>query len=436
MKMTAAHMEPCKCGSSEVHNKREKELDYARPELSHLNESEILETISDRLKYVKEIYRQAVGQEFQGTSQPIQEVVLVIDEGTTMEQVKEFGRLCQEHLGMTPFQYYIHRDEGHYEDPLEKTGWKPNYHAHIVFDTTCYEHKKVLRTKKSNGKNIKDAEGKPVKIEVDAYGKTIKFKKNDLSKMQDLAALATGLERGIPSTKQHLSAMQYKCVQLLEELKANLSKVEMSKQEMAEVEKALEQAKQELGDINSDIKVGRFKAAASDAGTAVVNAVSSIFGGGKIKEQDQVIEALQNEVKVVTGQKNKEIQSVKDQYESRIYRLEQNIREQSDTIDSLTTIFPHAKNCVANYTTLSRMGISKEHIKQLMYGAVLTYSGKLKDPNSIRDTYDVKDVKIQIAESNKGTMLPWINNMSVAKFFQDFSQKLRESLGWSGGMKR
>ena len=71
-----------------------------------------------------------------------------------------------------------------------------------------------------------------------------------------------------------------------------------------------------------------------------------------------------------------------------------------------------------------------------MYGAVLTYSGKLKDPNSIRDTYDVKDVKIQIAESNKGTMLPWINNMSVAKFFQDFSQKLRESLGWSGGMKR
>ena len=436
MKMTAAHMEACKTGSSEVHNKREKELDYARQDLAHLNESEIIETISDRLTHVKEVYKSVTGQKLQSSAEPIQEVVLVIDETTTMEQVKEFGRLCQEHLGMTPFQYFIHRDEGHYEDPLEKTGWKPNYHAHIVFDTTCYEHKMVKRAKKTNGKNVKDENGKQVFVEVDAYGKTIKFQKQDLSMMQDLAALATGLERGIPSTKQHLSAMQYKCVQLLEELKANLSKVEISKQEMAEVEKALEQAKPELGDINSDIKVDRFKAAASDAGTAVVNAVSSIFGGGKIKEQDQVIEALQNELKTVTEQKNKEIQSVKDQYESRICRLEQNIREQSDTIDSLTNIFPHAKNCVANYTTLSRMGISKEHIKQLMYGAVLTYSGKLKDPKSIRDIYDVKDVKIQIAESNKGTMLPWLNNISVTKFFQDLSQKLRESLGLGGGMKR
>ena len=39
MKMTAAHMEACKTASSEVHNKREKELDYARLDLSHLNES-------------------------------------------------------------------------------------------------------------------------------------------------------------------------------------------------------------------------------------------------------------------------------------------------------------------------------------------------------------------------------------------------------------
>ena len=196
MKMTAAHMEPCKCGSSEVHNKREKELDYARQDLSHLNESEILETISDRLAHVKKVYKEATGQKLQATAEPIQEVVLVIDDTTTMDQVKEFGRLCQEHLGMTPFQFFIHRDEGHWEDKAEQTGWKPNCHAHIVFDTTCYEHKKVLRTKKSNGNNIKDENGKPIKIEVDAYGKTIKFTKKDLSFMQDLASLATGLERG------------------------------------------------------------------------------------------------------------------------------------------------------------------------------------------------------------------------------------------------
>lgn len=421
MKMTAAHMEPCKCGSSEVHNKREKELDYARQDLSHLNESEILETISDRLAHVKEIYKSVTGQKLQSSAEPIQEVVLVIDEATTMEQVKEFGRLCQVHLGMTPFQYFIHRDEGHWEDKAEQTGWKPNYHAHIVFDTTCYEHKMVLRNKKSNGNNIKDEEGKPVKIEVDAYGKTIKFTKKDLSLMQDLASLATGLERGIPSTKKHLSAMQFKCVQLLEELKRNLARVE--------------EVKQELADIQDGIKKGR-EEAANDAKTAFLNTVSNVFGGNKDKEHAKEVELLKGEIKDVTDEKNKEIQDLHVQYNSRIRQLDNKIEEQTKTINLFTELFPHTKNCVSNYATLSRMGLAKDQIRQLMYGAVLTYSGKLKDPKSIRDIYDVKDVKIQIAESNKGTMLPWLNNISVTKFFQDLSQKLRESLGLGGGMKR
>lgn len=421
MKMTAAHMEPCKCGSSEVHNKREKELDYARQDLSHLNESEILESISDRLAHIKEVYKSVTGQKLQSSAEPIQEVVLVIDDTTTIDQVKEFGRLCQEHLGMTPFQYFIHRDEGHWEDKAEQTGWKPNYHAHIVFDTTCYEHKKVLRTKKSNGKNIKDEEGKPIKIEVDAYGKTIKFTKKDLSFMQDLASLATGLERGIPSTKQHLSAMQYKCVQLLEELKQNLSKVE--------------EAKQELAEIKDEIKKGR-EEATNDAKTAIMNSVSSFFGGNKDKEHAKEVESLKNEIKAVTEQKNKEIQDLHIQYNSRIRQLENKIEEQTKTINLFTELFPHAKNCVSNYATLSRMGLTKDLIKQLMSGAVLTYSGMLKNPNSIRDKYVVEDVKIQIAESNKGETLPCLNRTSVAKFFLDLGQKFRESLGWSGGMKR
>ena len=71
MKMTAAHMEACKTGSSEVHNKREKELDYARQDLSHLNESEIIETISDRLSFVKKTYKEVTGQKLQSSAAPI-----------------------------------------------------------------------------------------------------------------------------------------------------------------------------------------------------------------------------------------------------------------------------------------------------------------------------------------------------------------------------
>jgi hypothetical protein len=415
-------MEACKTASSEVHNKREKELDYARQDLSHLNESEILETISDRLAHVKKVYKEATGQKLQATAAPIQEVVLVIDDTTTMDQVKEFGRLCQEHLGMTPFQYFIHRDEGHYEDPLEKNGWKPNYHAHIVFDTTCYEHKMVKRIKKHKGQNVKDENGNLVFIEVDGYGKTIKFQKQDLSLMQDLAAQATGLERGIPSTKKHLSALQFKCVQLLEELKKNLAKVA--------------DAKEELTDIQDQIKKEKLKASVSGAGEAVFNAIAGVFGANKTKDQAREIESLKSQIKNQEEKHRKEIQDIKTAHQSQVSQLQSVIEQQNGTINQLVSIFPHARNCVNNYATLSRMGLNKEQIKQLMAGAVLSYSGKLKDPKSFRDTYEVNDVKIQLAESNKGEMLPWINRTSVTKFFQDLGQKIRESLGRGAGLGR
>ena len=35
-------------------------------------------------------------------------------------------------LGITPIQFHIHRDEGHYDSATKE--WKPNLHAYIVFD--------------------------------------------------------------------------------------------------------------------------------------------------------------------------------------------------------------------------------------------------------------------------------------------------------------
>lgn len=49
---TSIHVQPVK-GGSEQHNKREKELDYIRPELSHLNEYWEKDTQTDRLENIK-----------------------------------------------------------------------------------------------------------------------------------------------------------------------------------------------------------------------------------------------------------------------------------------------------------------------------------------------------------------------------------------------
>ncbi|EXZ16748.1 mobilization protein, partial [Bifidobacterium adolescentis] len=55
MGATSIHVQAVKPGS-EIHNFREKELDYVRPELSHLNESWVGDSISHRLESAKQRY--------------------------------------------------------------------------------------------------------------------------------------------------------------------------------------------------------------------------------------------------------------------------------------------------------------------------------------------------------------------------------------------
>lgn len=215
--ITSVHIQACKTASSEIHNLREKDLSYVRDELSHLNVSVIYERITPALSRIEDTYTKATGQKMQPSASPLKEAVLVIREDTTMEDVKHFGELCQKEFGITPIQYHIHKDEGHYDSITNE--WKPNLHAHIVFDFTCYEHRMVEKSAKSNGKTIKNESGNPEKKMVDNYGKSIKLSKSDMSRMQDLAAIATGMERGVASNKIHLDAQRYKAQAIAEDIK-------------------------------------------------------------------------------------------------------------------------------------------------------------------------------------------------------------------------
>lgn len=210
-------MQACKVGSSEAHNLREKQLSYVVPEMSHLNESVIHEHIPEALARIEATYTEVTGQRIQPTATPLKEAVLVIREDTTMEQVEKFGELCRQELGITPIQFHIHRDEGHYDSATKE--WKPNLHAHIVFDCTCREHRLVERPAKFS-KEMKSKNGKPPTKLIDNYGKIVRLSKADMSRMQDLASIATGMERGVASDKVHLDAQRYKAQVIAEEVKA------------------------------------------------------------------------------------------------------------------------------------------------------------------------------------------------------------------------
>ena len=173
---TCIRIEACKTESCERHNRREKELTYVRSDLTRMNESWEIATISDRLASIKETYKKSIGQNMQRKATPIREGVVVISPSTTMADLRQLAANIEDRWGIKTIQIHIHRDEGHTDHGL----WKPNLHAHIVFDWT-----------QDNGKSIK-------------------LNRKDMSELQTICAKTLNMERGVSSDQKHLSAIQYK----------------------------------------------------------------------------------------------------------------------------------------------------------------------------------------------------------------------------------
>ena len=177
MAQTSIHFQAVK-GGSEEHNKRTKKLDYVHHELSSQNDYWQSDTQEARLAFVTQNAKAKTGRKMQAKATPIREAVVVIEDTTTMDDLKKLAKRFNDRFGIDVFQIAIHKDEGYRKG---KDGLKLNLHAHLVADWTDHES-----------------------------GKSLKLNRNDMSEMQTICAEVLGMERGKSSEKQHLSAIQYK----------------------------------------------------------------------------------------------------------------------------------------------------------------------------------------------------------------------------------
>ena len=210
-KQTSINVQPVK-GGSEEHNKRKKHLDYVRKDLSHLNEYWECDTQANRLANIKALYQSKTGQKMQAKATPIREGVVVIQDSTTMADLHRLADAYRDRLGVEVFQIAIHRDEGH----KGSKEWKPNLHAHLVFDWTDHN-----------------------------TGKSVKLNRQKMAEMQTITAEVLGMERGKSSEKKHLTAQQYKAeaetqrAEQLEEQVAELSTTKAAKEATIDTIKAI-----------------------------------------------------------------------------------------------------------------------------------------------------------------------------------------------------
>lgn len=224
MQATSIHIKPCVIGSAEEHNQRLKKLDYVRADLSHLNESWTDgKTLSEHLEEIKSRTKQLTGRKLQDKATPIKEGVIVIDKSTSMEHLKYFASNVEKKWGIRTIQIHIHKDEGH----MKAKDWKPNLHAHIVFDWTNHQ-----------------------------TGKSIKLNRDDMVAMQDILAESLQLQRGKSSDKKHLTALQFKNKAEEERLSEIKKQTEQEINNLEEINKDLQKSQKELQEAKEAYRVG------------------------------------------------------------------------------------------------------------------------------------------------------------------------------------
>ena len=291
---TSINIKPCNTGSSEEHNRRRaeylarinKDRLYIRTDLMASNEAWVApelgnSSLSDRYNQIAQMVKEKTGRAMQTKdrervnkktgkvttvrgSTPLKEGVVVIKEDTTMEQLQRFCEVCKERWGITALQVFIHRDEGHYSNPQDPATWKPNLHAHIVWDWMNHE-----------------------------TGKSCKLDEKAMSEMQTFLAECLEMERGISKEvtgKKHLERTDFiisKQKQEAEQAKAE-KEAALSAKEEAEAELQFIKGENEAKEIyrqslDSEIadKEKQLKDERKARVDSILDGVSSLLGVGK-----------------------------------------------------------------------------------------------------------------------------------------------------------
>ncbi len=448
---SSIHIKPCNIASSEAHNRRTAEYMrnigmskiYVVSELSADNEQWInpnfgtpeLQTHYDNIKrMVKEKTGRAMQEkerERKGKNgkiikvagcSPIREGVLLIRPETTLADVREFGEECQRRWGITPLQIFLHKDEGHWlggkPDAEDKESFqvgekwfKPNYHAHIVFDWMNHE-----------------------------TGKSRKLNDEDMAAMQTLASDILMMERGQSKNvtgKEHLERNDF----IIEKQKAELQRIDAAKRHK---EQQVELAEQELKQVKSEIRTDKLKSVATDAATAIASGVGSLFGSGKLKElehnnaelqleivkRDKSIDDLKAQMQHMQEQHGKQIRNLQGIHNQELEIKDKEISRLNTILEKAFNWFPLLKEMLRMEKLCYAIGFTKDMINSLLTKKeAIRCNGKIYSEEH-RRRFEIKNdiFKIEKCSVDNNKLVLTINKQPIGEWFKEQWEKLRQGL--------
>ena len=354
---------------------------------------------------------------------PIREGVLLIRPDTTLADVRKFGEECQRRWGITPLQIFLHKDEGHWLSGQPEAGdresfqvdekwFKPNYHAHIVFDWMNHD-----------------------------TGKSRKLNDEDMTEMQSLASDILLMERGQSKAvtgKEHLERNDF----IIEKQKAELQRMDAAKRHK---EEQIDLAEQELRQVKSEIRTDKLKSAATDAATAIASGVGSLFGSGRLKDleirnkdlkdkialRDETIELLQSNIKQIQIEHSRAMMNKDNEYRKAIEIIESEHKEEKTNLNSMISKayhwFPHFADLLRLERLATQIGISAMEFADMVKGKVLNFTGRLFSQEHNR-WFSTDNTPIQIMRDTNRRLTIAVNRIPFGQWFSEQYEKLRQTI--------
>lgn len=447
---SSIHIKPCNIKSSEAHNRRTAEYMcnigesriYIVSELSADNEQWINPDFGSpdlQMHYdnIKQMVKEKTGRAMQEKERerkgkngkiikvagcsPIREGVLLIKADTTLADVKKFGKECQRRWGITPLQIFLHKDEGHWlsgqPDAEDKESFqvgerwfKPNCHAHIVFDWMNHD-----------------------------TGKSQKLNDDDMMEMQTLASDILSMQRGQSKSetgKEHLERNDF----IIEKQRAELQRIDETKRHK---EQQVSLAEQELRQVKSEIRTDKLKSVATDAATAIASGVGSLFGSGKLKhleqtnenlhqkiaERDKGIDALKTQMRQMQEQHDKQIRNLQGIHNQELDAKDREISRLNTLLEKAFKWFPMLREMLRMEKLCAVIGFTKDMIDCLLTKKeAIQCNGKIYSEEH-RRKFEIKNdiFKVEKSPTDDGKLILTINKQPIGEWFKEQWEKLRQS---------
>lgn len=420
----------------------------AVPTLTYLNEEliEFPEGVTNRTEAIQHRLDTAGLTRKIGTNQVRAIRMMLTGSNVEMKRIEAEGRLkewCADNLDWLRKTYgaenlvsaVLHMDEA-----------TPHIHATVVPIVTG-ERRKANDKKPGKKRYRKKSTAQP-RLCADDLMTRVKLKAYQDSYAEAMSKY--GLERGIVGSEaRHVTTQEFyrNAIAQQQNLQDNIDellKIEAEKRQAVEqftqqereahfdYERAaarreqkaaeLDKTEAELKAVKGELKTERFKGAAAEAGSAIMDGISSVLGTSKVKRQEQEIVELRGEI-AKQKRENTSLKKEVDALKSTIERITDESGKVSQDLRSeiahLHDLMPELKELLQVEKTCQAVGFSEELIRRILNRETVGFKGRLYSTEHRRWlTTEYSEAKIVQDPQEKGQLRLLVDDISVTRWLK------------------